>query len=80
MMNSISGINLLQNFVIILIWKIDKIINKYNKSKSYGLIILLMKFRRYNSQCLYKWETIYCVYFKGRNQWVKIFKWWRISI
>ena len=49
MMNSILGINLFQNFAIILVWKINRWMNKYNESKNQGLIMLIMKFEGHNN-------------------------------
>ena len=34
--------------------------NNYNKNKE--LIILIMKFKKYNNQYPYKWETNYWIY------------------
>ena len=34
--------------------KIDKMVDKYNKNKNEGLIILVMEFEEYNNQHLYK--------------------------
>ena len=45
MINNILGTNLLQNFTIILVLKIDRGINKYIKNKNHELIILVMKFK-----------------------------------
>ena len=39
-----------QNFEYILIWKIDKIIDKYNKNKNNRLTILIIKFQGCNNQ------------------------------
>ena len=49
MMNNILGTNLLQNFVTILIWKNDREMNKYTKSKNQELITLIIKFEEYNN-------------------------------
>ena len=45
MVNNILKINLLQNFVTILVKKIDKKMDKYIKNKNQRLIILVMKFK-----------------------------------
>ena len=49
MVNNILGINLFQNFVTILVWKIDRGMDKYTKNKNQGLIILVMKIGGGNS-------------------------------
>ena len=36
--------------------------DKYNKNKNQGLIMLDIKFEGYNNQYLYNWGIIYCVY------------------
>ena len=42
-MNSILEINLFQNFVITLVWIIDRMMDKYTKNKNQWMIILVMK-------------------------------------
>ena len=49
--NIILGTNLLQNFASILIWNMDKRMDNYNKNKNQILIMLIIKFERYNNQC-----------------------------
>ena len=39
--------NLYQNFKFILVWKMNKMTDKYNKNKNKELIILIMKFKGY---------------------------------
>ena len=46
--------NLCQNFKFILIWKMNKVMDKYIKTKNQGLIMLVMKIGGWNSQYLYK--------------------------
>ena len=36
--------------------------NNYNKNKNHEIIMLTMKFKKYNNQHLYKWETNYQIY------------------
>ena len=54
MVNSTLRTNFLQNFTTILVWKIDRGMNNYTKSKNQGLIMLVMKIGECNSQYSYK--------------------------
>ena len=50
-------ITLPRNLSSILIWKIKKITNDYNKNKNERLIILIIKYEEYNNEDIYKWRT-----------------------
>ena len=54
MINNTLGINLFQNFATILVWKFDRVVDKYIKSKNQEIIILIIKIKGCNSQWSYK--------------------------
>ena len=60
--NIILETNLLKKISLILVWKINKRIDNYNKNKNQRLIMLTIKFKEYNNQYSYKLMNIYCVY------------------